>query len=384
MTKVSLELYQNLMKLCEPVKSMFYYVDHKFGDKTYRVFSYHFATYTEWQQPDALECRGIMFEVNALGEPVRVASRPMEKFFNVNENPFTQNLDFRRVKSWSNKMDGSLISTFLHEGQLHLKSKTSIRSDQVVEASAWLSRPENRPFKSMLQWITQTGFTVNMEWTSPTNRIVVGYDKSNLTVLNIRHNESGQYFEKGEAAKHFGLGILDHWCAEETVPEYLLENHQAVLNYVGSMVGVEGFVLTFHGGLRAKLKTEWYCRLHRTKETVSSSKRLYEALVSGQYDDLMSLWHEDETMKNRILDMHSKIGNIFLGLTLVNDYYNNNKHLDRKTYAIKAQKEIPVLFHMAMELYKGNEADYKTHMLKNIELYLPRCKMNDLEMQAED
>ncbi|WP_333997418.1 RNA ligase, partial [Pseudomonas aeruginosa] len=67
----------------------FFYKDFTspFGTQ-FRIFSYNFASYTDWCLDDALECRGIMFEIDENG-PVRIASRPMEKFFNLNETPFT-------------------------------------------------------------------------------------------------------------------------------------------------------------------------------------------------------------------------------------------------------------------------------------------------------
>ena len=93
----------------------------------YRIFNYGmFASYTSFLQPGALECRGIMFEIDKDNVPIRLACLPMEKFFNLHENPSTMNLNLaEEVVEIQEKADGSLMSTYIHNNQLRLKSKGS-------------------------------------------------------------------------------------------------------------------------------------------------------------------------------------------------------------------------------------------------------------------
>lgn len=76
------ELYDNLMQLVK-TNEAFYYVDHVLNDIIYRVFTYRLASYTDFLEPDALECRGHMFRVD--GDGVELVSLPLEKFFNLHE-----------------------------------------------------------------------------------------------------------------------------------------------------------------------------------------------------------------------------------------------------------------------------------------------------------
>ncbi len=78
----------------------------------------------------AQKFRGIMFEMDG-DTPIRIASRPMEKFFNLNENPMTMGIDISDVEYIMDKADGSLVSSYVDDGYLYLKSKTSLYSDQV-------------------------------------------------------------------------------------------------------------------------------------------------------------------------------------------------------------------------------------------------------------
>lgn len=66
-------------------KEAFYYRGFSIDDTYYRIFNYRLASYSDFILPSALECRGIMFEVDFGGRYVNLVCRPMKKFFNVNE-----------------------------------------------------------------------------------------------------------------------------------------------------------------------------------------------------------------------------------------------------------------------------------------------------------
>merc|ERR1712025_613624 len=119
--------------------------------KTYRIFNYQLASYAQFCMPNGLECRGHMFEIDENQKPIRLAALPMPKFFNIGENPFTQNLNFENVRQVMRKEDGSLISTFLDKNEeLAFKSKASLTSDQVTDVSEFMRLPEQSKFKEEL------------------------------------------------------------------------------------------------------------------------------------------------------------------------------------------------------------------------------------------
>ena len=87
--KIIKSLFDNLMNLCSDDNNTFFFVDTTSSMQSkFRIFSYYIASYSEWLKPDALECRGIMFELDDNNNPIRVAARPPKKFFNLFENPF--------------------------------------------------------------------------------------------------------------------------------------------------------------------------------------------------------------------------------------------------------------------------------------------------------
>lgn len=367
----SQEHYDTLMKLCEG-DSSFYYVDQVLDGLNYRIFSYRLAGYQEFTQPYARECRGHMFEVDQQGNMLRLASMPMEKFFNKDENPFTMNLVFDSVDFILTKEDGSLISTFSHNtgtlgdyDHVYVKSKTSVHSDQALAARKLLHSEKFRTLLETVRFFVDNNYTVNMEYTAPDNRIVVPHQTANLTVLNVRNMINGEYLS---------YDALRTIMVHKGSIDYLVANHMDTvtdcnefINSIPDMTGIEGFVIRITYGETVKIKTNWYSALHRAKDSLNSPKALFEVVVSEAHDDLRASFADDPYVLNAIAAMETKVQGIYKQIKInVEDFYHANKHLDRKSYAILGQAECDKkYFGLAMSMYLGKEIDYKEWLIKH-------------------
>jgi len=361
-----IELFNNLMKLTSESEAFFYkdfpWRDHDTDTRFYRIFNYRLASYTEWLRPDALECRGHTFEVDRAGNPIRMCCWTPNKFFNVGENPMTENLDFNDPKQVMIKMDGSLISSFTHFGRLILKSKGSLTSDQAIDSLKWINRVENLAFKSELERMSSVyGYTVNMEWVSPNNRIVIGYDEPRLVVLSVRDNYDGRYVSKDHLSDLGMKETLARWV--ET-----LDVHDPIqfVKDIAGMSGIEGFVIELASGQFVKTKTAAYLALHKTKDSINSPRRLYEVVLSETSDDLKAMFHDDALVVRQIVEMEEKVFKLYDHLCArVEGFYESNKSLQRKDYAIKGQSELNSMeFGLAMSLFSGKNVDFKDFMKK--------------------
>jgi len=357
MNELQLTLYAQLMKLATE-REAFYYKDFSWDDVTYRIFNYRLASYTDFLEPGALECRGIMFEVQG-DEAVRLASWPIEKFFNLNENPFTMDLDLSEIESIGLKVDGSLISTFHHEGWLACKSKGSINSFQAQRADALIEENEAL-YKEMIE-LVHHGFTINMEYlprSDSEHRVVIGHPEESLVVLSVRNNETGKYYGLEEFVGYPELAKL--WV-DFVYPADPVE----FVNQITNMEGVEGYIV-YLPHICFKAKTLWYLTQHRAKDSVNSPRRLYEAVIAEATDDLRSLFFGDVFVLAKIDKMEAKVGHWYNELVeQVETFYAENKDLERKWYAIKGQEELPrMVFGLAMQRYVGREINYKEFMIK--------------------
>lgn len=357
-----MNIYDGLLALTDEHEA-FYFQDFEFLGESYRVFNYRMGSYAQWLLPYSLECRGITFHVDTQ----RIVSRPIEKFFNLNENPFTMDLDLSTVIQVWDKMDGSLISTMDicdvaleidGGGGFWLKSKGSLFSDQAVAANKLILADEYADLYKFCADHVVAGNTVIMEYTGPTNRIVLSYEGHELTVLAIRDDETGDYVAlEGDAdALHF---VEDHIDGIVDTEEFVLS--------VADMEGIEGYVVQLASGLRFKIKTEWYRKLHFIKDSISSQRRLFEAVVYETSDDVKAAFFDDPIAIAIIEDMEAKVSVIYNHMVdVVERYYLDNKHLDRKDYAIKGQADLEKLhFGLAMSKYIGREVDYKATMVKH-------------------
>ena len=370
-----MKIFNDLMALTAVDPTKFFFVDTQtpVGTKV-RVFSYNFASYSDWVLPSALECRGIMFEIDDEQKPVRIMARPMEKFFNLNETPFTMNLDFSKVQHIALKADGSLISSFVDKDALFFKSKTSMISDQALAASALIRREEHDKLYRRLLELGQAGYTVNMEYVAPTNRIVLAYQEAQLIILNVRHNETGEY---NDFAEIFADSVLRPYMTETYAKP---EDMQEFIDSTYNDEGIEGYVVYMSDGTKFKLKTKWYVALHHTKDSITNNERLFNAVALGSSDDLRTMFTDDEYSLGKILAFEEAfLSNIGRMTREVLQAYEDLRHEDRRNYAVKGQErfiEERFLFNVLMLIFGNGSHEKATKaiqefFLKNYQRYIP-------------
>lgn len=382
-----LELYNNLISLCESSEvSKFFYKDFNGPmDGKFRIFSYHYASYSDWLKPDALECRGIMFEMGENG-PVRVAARPMEKFFNLDENPLSMGINIADVTYIMDKADGSLVSSYVDDGYLYLKSKTSLYSDQARQAAALIHSEEYAPLAVVVTELALDGYTVNMEFVSPDNRVVLAYQEPALFVLNVRNNETGEYVEYDELYANASIRPY-------LIGAYGISDTKTWVEGVRELEGVEGYIAVLKSGQRFKLKTAWYSALHHTKDSITSNERLFASVVSANSDDLRSLFAGDEYAIQKISAFEQAYLD-YLGksLELCQSFYDEYRGRARKDYAIAAQKATVNqrhLFGVIMNMYEGKMdvdslmKNLETVFLKHWANFVPKAYEQEIEISEE-
>lgn len=356
------QLFNNLMALCSIPDSAFSFKEYTRAGQRFRIFNYRLASYTDFMKPDALESRGIMFLMDDDGSnnPIKIVCRPPKKFFNWKENPLTMDLDVRDIVEWMVKEDGSLISSYIyghHTRNIGLKSKGALFSDQAEWAEQWITRPENKDFYLAVCDLTFEGWTVNMEFISPRNQVVIPYPREELVVLNIRNVETGLTLFKNQVYDHKALNWVK---AQKHVP----------VDDVALMKGIEGFVMRFKDGSLVKIKTDEYSTLHRAKDGITVPRHLFEAIIMETADDLKALFHQDPLALKRIADMETlAIPRYNHMISEVEKFYEDNKALSQKEYAIKNRETMSNFFGLTMNKYLGREPLYKEFAIKNYKTF---------------
>ena len=141
---------------------------------------------------------------------------------------------------------------FKYEGQDYIATKGSFVSEQAQWATKWVR--SHLKSAEMLP-----GHTYLFEMIYPENKIVVDYgDTEDLVLLGVINNETGEeisYTALKEAGKRIGSTVVE---AKE------FSSLDELYAYCKTLPATEeGFVITFHNGLKVKVKGDEYCKIHR-------------------------------------------------------------------------------------------------------------------------
>lgn len=159
-------------------------------------------------------------------------------------------------------------------GELRIATRGSFSSDQAIEGTMMFNQMFDKP-----ELIFNDDCTYLFEIIYPENRIVVDYkEKHELVLLAVKHKYSDKektYEELLDFASKFNIPLTQYYGR-------VSYNRHAFLKIEGDIPeGNEGFVLKFDNGLRVKIKSEEYKRLHRIL-TQTSNKSVWELLRNHQ------------------------------------------------------------------------------------------------------
>ena len=381
MNEFQQKLYNALLELTQLKPKAFIVLELPLENEIYQVFNYRLLpNYTTWlTNGSALQCRGITFRMdrNDNIRPVELASFPFEKFFNLGENPLAleENLDLSTVTEILVKEDGSLISSMLlPSGKLFLKSKASFGSPQANAANELIATPEWKELHDWtLDWATR-GYTVIMEYTSPSNKIVLPYTKSALTILGLRNHADGSYENLFAMDLPAGIKKL---VVKNLVDE--VEDTKAFVQSIPKQTEIEGYVVRLQSGQRVKIKTSWYKNLHGLGFNKKLTNLDIAKLVLDQtIDDVRSENANCPETLQRI-DKVTQVVSTFYNdaVATTTSLYEAHKKVrkpgfdkkqDKRDFVAKArQEELPrPLFNIAMQLYDDKEVDMAKFVLNHV------------------
>lgn len=368
------ELFNQLMNLMDIEDKPFFFEDTKINEEySYRVFCYNIPGYMQYQLPFARETRGSMFLIkNDTKEFISLVVLPMPKFFTYGEQPETEKLDLSKVKRFTLKVDGSLVSSYIDfNGNLAFKTKRSPNQDSFNELIESVLYPE---LKDEIKELTKT-HTVDCELTSPTNRVILEYKDTNLSVLKIRSRETGLFEEiHSEEFKNKYPHIAKIIVEELDIG--LLDGLSKKNNNIDCK-GIEGGVVEMPDGTLAKIKTRYYLTQNRFANLQDFKKRnrlMVEACIEETFDELRTLFFyrkrsENYNAEGIVADMDSiekQVRELYNPLhSKIMGFYNENKELSLEEYTEKAKEnKMHEYMSLLIPLHKGLKVNIKTFFLK--------------------
>lgn len=291
------------------------------------------------------ECRGIIFD----NETGRIIARRLHKFFNVGEREDValEHVDLTRKHALPIKLDGSMITPIPLATGIRWGTKMGI-TDVSMQAEEFVADKPN--YQMFAKHITELGYTPIFEWCSNKQRIVVSHEEDNLVLLAIRENVTGEYVGRSDMeveARRFNIPVV------KVIPAQ--SNSSELLTHIRQWEDEEGVVITFDDGHMAKIKSDWYVRLHKTKDAISSERKVLDLILNGNIDDLKPLMEEDDfnsvvRYETQVMaDIYQSAGDIY---SLY--WYQIRGNMDRKTFAVKYMKDYPTWAKFIFNLFEAD------------------------------
>lgn len=330
----------------------------------YTVIDYVTVTPKTFDGPGAeyrLECRGLKF-CNRTGN---LLARPFHKFFNINERPDTLYgfLDFSKPHRVMEKMDGTMVHGIrAPNGDIRLMTRMGL-TQHALQAEQYLTEYLRR---TVIEAYIEDGMTPIFEFTAPNNRIVVPYDKPELTLLGVRDMQFGDY---AFSCMDFERSIGN----VRTVQEHKFDTPDQMIEQVREWTGKEGVVVAWNNKF-VKLKADEYVLLHRAKSELDHEKNVVRVILEGRLDDLVPLLDAETAAK--IEKYHEElIGAVVSKAQQVKDLVREAKarDFDVKDFAINIAHELPAKTQaLAFGLFRGKYEEHET-VDKVIEAILSSC-----------
>jgi RNA ligase len=337
--------YNECLEICQKSDGLFYESKLTIDGYNVSIFNYRLTTYNDFVTYNAFELRGLTFIFNADGS-VYKRFLLMEKFFNVNENESTlfDIIKNKKVNSVYLKEDGSIISFIeLPNGKIVAKSKTSFESDQAIMAQKLF---ENNPnINEFVKDCLSKDLSAVFEYVGPMNRVVVKYDNSDLILLRLRDNKNGKY-----------LSIDGYDISKPMSFKFSLND---LISLKSSLEGIEGWIVEFTDGQKAKIKTDWYHSLHRILTDYSNREDyLIDLILDEKIDDVLSVLDYGsesrkfvdlvlDTTNKKLLEMSNEIDRVLSTYNgdkkLFALEYNNHKLFGLMTQVISGKDKIEVI-----------------------------------------
>jgi RNA ligase len=356
--KYLIPTYEQCLAICEANDNFtFYESKHIVDGYNISIFNYRLAMPVMFYNPipgnadiTAHELRGLTFVWNHDGSLYN-RYLLLDKFFNLNQYECsTYNLlKDQEIKEIAYKEDGSVASFIkLPNGKIVAKSKASFISEQAIEIGKIYEA--NPSVNKLVNYCFDNDIMPIFEYVSPRNRIVLKYTKTELILLKLRINSTGQYLSISDLPSEYldGVSVVNN--VKSTLDELILKCE--------TDSGYEGYVITFTSGKMVKLKLVEYCNLHNlhTQDLHREDAIIY-LIVNEQIDDILCQLEDGDERKTMVIEL-IEIVNLHIKeecvkvIKLLNDY-NGSK----KDFALKYYKKNEY-FGIAMALINNHNRTY--------------------------
>jgi len=209
-----------------------------------------------------------------------VLSSGWPKFFNVGEKPDLYP-DPNTFKDWSiqDKLDGSLLIADFVNGKFNMRTRGTASYIKQENSKDFELLPEKYP--KVVEFLKENNhLSLLFEIVTPNNVIVIRPKDIEFYLLGAVNKDTLQVLPSYD--------LVDVWRKTGCVsmPQtYRMDNIHDVTGisqFVKNWKGKEGIVLCYNNNQnRVKIKSDWYCFIHRVKSQLNSEENLIEYFIES-------------------------------------------------------------------------------------------------------
>lgn len=314
--------------------------------------------------PIVMECRSLI-----LDRAYNVVSRSFDRFFNLGEQPQTQeHIDWNKAVCYE-KVDGSLIKIYYWNGQWNVATRGTAFAESPVNgfpvtfkdlALKALNCANDSEFQDNCNNDLDPQFTYIFELTCTENRVVKVYEGYTLHYLGARHNRTGDYGDAGHEMDAY-------WIGAKHISEYGFSTAEECIETAKHLKNLdEGYVLWQDGRPICKIKSPAYVAVHHIRGEGLNPKRISQIVLTGETEEYLKYFPEDEQHFLPYIDAH-----LWLTRALVAAYEATKHITDQKEFAL-AVKDYPysaILFQckkrdvLPVNTFNEQREEYKIKLL---------------------
>lgn len=347
---IYLPTYEDCIEICK-YHNNFNFFESKFIIDNFfiSVFNYRLVSADMLIKPlpnsdiSAEELRGITFVFNLDGSLYK-RYLLLNKFFNLNQTPCSsydvvKNLSIKEI---TYKEDGSIISFIrLPNDRILAKSKGSFDSEQAIAAQEIYEK--DKILQNFVNFFISTDCVPVFEFCSPKNRIVVNYLKTELILIKLRNNITGDYID----IKSPDIVISKAKFIDDSLDELITK--------CKTDTGYEGFVIQFTNDKLIKLKLQEYIDLHHLHtEDLHKEDSLIKLILEEKIDDILCRLDENDERRNHIIELIEIINKSIIRQVKKAELLLSKYESDIKQFALRYKKE--EMFYIVMR-FINNKTD---------------------------
>ena len=346
------------------------------------LFNYTQKTmYEQYWNSYTMQARGLVFDKFTK----QIVARPFGKFFNINENEFTQlhNLPVNEPFEILEKVDGVLGIIFYYNSKWIITTRGEFDSVQ--------SKIGEELLKSQINISKMNPkYTYICEIIHPKCRVIVDYGKTQklilLSCVETLTGEELSYTQLKEDASRTGFDIVKKINSYSSISEIFQAKNSWSSDF-------EGVVIRFKNGLRVKVKSDSYNTLVEVSQGYDSYKLLSFLGFGGEIDSSQFINVPEELQEKVSLNL-DKLASLYksIYIQLEKDVLNiqnlilkeidkttstTNPHIDNQNINIKLlQKNI----HLVSDIIY-NDSEFTNIKKSNIEIVHPHCIISYIKLQ---